>query len=638
MGPASNARPMTRATTALAGVFSPAGTPPVLPIVSMPVNHSPFTPISTFDHFKLKSAFKTKTVKPLAESTSANVSIIADHLRLIETQIHATARDVANLTSEVRLCQPVHPESSRPLLGKISMSRSDPAPRNGRRPETMIRSEDAWRTLNSRLKQGHCRSRCSSRGSLSGGTAAITVTELHKGVVENIKAIKGDLEVLNEEIYVRAEEQTKAVAALSVKSKAAIARLELAPPPPLLLRSQRDSESHARHPARHSVSPPPHHSQSRVVSRESVSHAHSQSPHREQPAKRQRRDEDNGYISLGPVGESAETPTRLFELHLRTTTPNFHLEVPYAMELDPTYRDHLRVTVKSEAVARSLTDAWVRNTVAGYAKIKMVRMRSAGGNQSAEINSYPNTWPIQTVPAAIKAMPRRHPATLHVIRNQAVVNSIFVTTSTTFSNMNFGTCFGERVHLEEFNAIVRESLELSTFKCDVEKISRCSRTRAMALFKSLGLNLILNDQSNHGPRIQKENDRRLPANLGRLPDRQGALYKATMESQDPSRSLREQVDGLKSNFQPVLRKRKTRVPVPGISTFSATEVPLPSHLNLQTQQTSSPTPSYASGVQFRAPLTPQSIPRSIPHHSAPNIFPAPSPLGLSSAAENDDPF
>ncbi|KAJ7930187.1 hypothetical protein B0H13DRAFT_1859020 [Mycena leptocephala] len=104
-----------------------------------------------------------------------------------------------------------------------------------------------------------CIAALEEQGSLSGGTAAITVTELHKGVVENIKTIKGDLEVLNKEIYMHAGEQTKAVAALSVKAKAleevnktlsaenrqlrsdlkavqaAIARLELAPPPSLLL-------------------------------------------------------------------------------------------------------------------------------------------------------------------------------------------------------------------------------------------------------------------------------------------------------------------------------------------------------------------------------------------------------------------
>ncbi|KAJ7923977.1 hypothetical protein B0H13DRAFT_2315986 [Mycena leptocephala] len=385
IGRASNARPMTRATTAPAGVFSPAGTPPVLPIVSTPVNPSPSTPISTFDHFKLKSAFKTET-------------------------IHATARDVANLMSEVRLRQPVHPESSPPLTWEnlygvdasrsrsTSQSRSEPGSverlPSGDDDSVRGRLEDLEFEADTAIKDIVARvSALKEQGSLSSGTAAITVTELHKGVVENIQAIMGDLEVLNEEIYVRAEEQTKAVAALSVKSKAledanktlsaensqlrsdlkavqaAIACLELAPPPPLLLRSQRDPESHAQHPAHHSISPPPHHSQSRW-----------------------NRDEDNGYISLGPVGESAETPTRLFELHLRTAIPNFHLEVPYAVELDPTYRDHLRVTVKSEAVARSLTDAWVRNTMAGYAKIKMVQMRSAGGNQSAEINSYPNTW------------------------------------------------------------------------------------------------------------------------------------------------------------------------------------------------------------------------------------------------------
>ncbi|KAJ7906718.1 hypothetical protein B0H13DRAFT_1880312 [Mycena leptocephala] len=81
--------------------------------------------------------------------------------------------------------------------------------------------------------------------------------------------------------------------------------------------------------------------------------------------------------------ENSKHQSDLAALHLRTAIPQFRLEAPYEVELDPGFTAHVRVTVKSVPVARALMDAWANQKVAGYAKIKMVAMASASGQELA---------------------------------------------------------------------------------------------------------------------------------------------------------------------------------------------------------------------------------------------------------------
>ncbi|KAJ7937559.1 hypothetical protein B0H13DRAFT_1852529 [Mycena leptocephala] len=97
--------------------------------------------------------------------------------------------------------------------------------------------------------------------------------------------------------------------------------------------------------------------------------------------KRPRLDDPNGFIAFGPLNESAETPQKQFELHLRTAIPHFRLEAPYTVRPGSDYEDHLRVTVKSTSVARALIDAWANQTVAGYTKVRMVEMTAGCGKE-----------------------------------------------------------------------------------------------------------------------------------------------------------------------------------------------------------------------------------------------------------------
>ncbi|KAJ7907887.1 hypothetical protein B0H13DRAFT_1879224 [Mycena leptocephala] len=96
-----------------------------------------------------------------------------------------------------------------------------------------------------------------------------------------------------------------------------------------------------------------------------------------------------GFITFGPIAESAETNLRLFELHLRTAIPRFTLQGPYDVRRDPIYSWHSlrRVTVTDESAARALVEAWMQHSVEGYANIKMVQMADATGNTSVNLHS-----------------------------------------------------------------------------------------------------------------------------------------------------------------------------------------------------------------------------------------------------------
>ncbi|KAJ7176286.1 hypothetical protein C8R43DRAFT_943075 [Mycena crocata] len=97
--------------------------------------------------------------------------------------------------------------------------------------------------------------------------------------------------------------------------------------------------------------------------------------------KRPRTEPAPVFISFGPVIESTEPPVKYFELHVQTAIPSFVLAAPYQVQRDPVYPGHLRVKLASESVAKSFIDAWGRQTVVGYSKIKIYKMGSVSGNE-----------------------------------------------------------------------------------------------------------------------------------------------------------------------------------------------------------------------------------------------------------------
>jgi hypothetical protein len=95
-------------------------------------------PITSFDHFQLHPPSKKDTTKVAAEKTEKNIAIIADVIRGIETCVDGATRDIANLTSEVRL-RPHQAEYDAPrttwnsLYGINPLSQSQsPSPTHGR--------------------------------------------------------------------------------------------------------------------------------------------------------------------------------------------------------------------------------------------------------------------------------------------------------------------------------------------------------------------------------------------------------------------------------------------------------------------------------------------------------------------------
>ncbi|KAJ7883336.1 hypothetical protein B0H13DRAFT_1890420 [Mycena leptocephala] len=109
-----------------------------------------------------------------------------------------------------------------------------------------------------------------------------------------------------------------------------------------------------------------------------------------------------------------------------------------------------------------------------------------------------------------------------------------------------------------------------------------------------------------------------------------------MDTELPSRSLFEQAESLKSMFQPTLHQRKPRVVVPGVSTLPATQQAVTSPESPQFPYSDTPTPSYASGVQFRSVLTPKSLLHPVSQPLLPpNVIPALLPPGPLSIASGD---
>ncbi|KAJ7674364.1 hypothetical protein B0H17DRAFT_1241403 [Mycena rosella] len=232
----------------------------------------------------------------------------------------------------------------------------------------------------------------------------ITTTELQQATVQRFTSISTDLRNLVDHGYDIGKDHAEAMTTLksgiagleaSIKTlradnagqrkdlsalQAVVARLEIVSAPPLILRGrspQPPADSCGTVPA-HRPLHTAHHPKARAIIR-----PRSHSPRAEPAAKRARPTElERGFVSFGPLADSSETTVK-HELHLRTAIPNFRLEAPYEVKSDPNFQYHLRVAVTSAAAARALVQAWSKNTVAGYANIKMTEMLAAFGTERA---------------------------------------------------------------------------------------------------------------------------------------------------------------------------------------------------------------------------------------------------------------
>ncbi|KAJ7933703.1 hypothetical protein B0H13DRAFT_1855947 [Mycena leptocephala] len=349
-------------------------------------------------------------------------------IRGIETCVDGATRDIANLTSEVRLrpqqaeydaprttwnslygINPLFQSQSPSPTHDRSRSQSIPSP-TGSQARDQTPSAKADSELMSRLdeledKQDADCNTLDARiaileGHHSSANDGLTVSDLQESAVQRFDAISRDLQFLDDE---RAA-HVKGLAAISQRADALenvnmklqkengtlrddlkallvrIARLELAPPRAL---GQIPVASSVVQPPKRRQSPPAH-----TTQRRTQSHGRSLSP---PPDSKRARTAitplPKGFITFGPVAESAETNLRLFELHLRTAIPRFTLQGPYDVRRDPIYSHSLRVTVTDEPAARALVEAWTQHSVEGYANIKMVQMADATGNTSVDLHS-----------------------------------------------------------------------------------------------------------------------------------------------------------------------------------------------------------------------------------------------------------
>ncbi|KAF8181001.1 hypothetical protein K438DRAFT_1768177 [Mycena galopus ATCC 62051] len=257
IGPPSNLRPITRSHTAPAIVPSVAvgdnvGAEPVDPPPAPTESDvNPGTKTSASEHFKLRPVPNTSANgKTIAQIAVADVAILADAVRMIETRVDGTALDVANLKTEIRL----RPRSSPPvspgadvtwtsLYGvQLSASRSVP-PRDRSRSRERSRersrsnsSEGSDSELVGRVEEIEYQAEMSredfnlrllaldQRGSTPLPIAGLTASDVQKATVQRFAAVVTDLNVLNDGLY----EQGKNYDAANAELRGRVAVLETA--------------------------------------------------------------------------------------------------------------------------------------------------------------------------------------------------------------------------------------------------------------------------------------------------------------------------------------------------------------------------------------------------------------------------
>ncbi|KAJ7738955.1 hypothetical protein B0H16DRAFT_1759318 [Mycena metata] len=357
---------------------------------------------------------KVTTAKPLAERAVFNSAILADAVRVIETQVAKNTGDVANLTTEVRLrpgnlygvqltgSRSLSPEEQKRGNPDAQEPRS-PAASDGANSEVMGRIEEIEFQAETTRNDLNARILALKRTSTS-LPPGITAAELQQATVQRFTAITKDLHLLNEELYTQGTKAAKVGAALAKRLDAleeanallhvrngaqrqtldalhaTIARLEVAVAPPLMLRPRSPKGVPF---TRRSNSPATTYPLSYPST--TMLRGRAPSPQEEHRAKRARTTEEKAFISFGPLPESAETDIKHFELHLRTAIPRFILQALYEVHRDPAYTAHLPITVVSREVAQDLINQWGRHSVRGYETIKMTEMLADKGGQLAQV-------------------------------------------------------------------------------------------------------------------------------------------------------------------------------------------------------------------------------------------------------------
>ncbi|KAJ7510784.1 hypothetical protein B0H11DRAFT_2269324 [Mycena galericulata] len=403
LGPPSSKRSVTRSVTLPNVSISEFPVPVPAP------DSTAFEPpkISPSDHFAMKVVSKLEsTLKAFGTRTDTNVDILAGALFVLEKRVDSTVLDVGNLTAEVRLRPRQRSESPGPT-SRLTWAAYGGVQADGPRSHSSSRSSSSESSDRSQA-HGYLEELENRAETITNELdARIAVLErrepsplgMSAETIERFGAISGDLVMLNDALFSEQQERDKAYAALLKKTEDVLTangrlrhdnrllraeidtiKSDVASSLPISLHGRDHVGLHqSQSPAAYSVSHPPR-APSPAHYSQPPSRPRSRSPVQLQSVKRPRTDFINGFISFGPLGRSAETPVKLFELHLRTAIPQFRLE-KYTVEVDRAYTDHLRVTLPSTDVARALMTAWARNNVAGYSKIKMFEMVSISGRQ-----------------------------------------------------------------------------------------------------------------------------------------------------------------------------------------------------------------------------------------------------------------
>ncbi|KAF8178360.1 hypothetical protein K438DRAFT_1977987 [Mycena galopus ATCC 62051] len=163
------------------------------------------------------------TGKAVAENAVANVSILADALRVIENQVEGVVLEVANLTTEVRLHPDTQSRTSPGVTASVrglSRSRSRSQSKSSKQADSELlgRVEEiefqAEQSRNARLLvlERHV----PTLSPITGTTAA----DVQKATVQRFEGVVTDLNVLNDGLYDQSRKQSDINATLCTKMAA----------------------------------------------------------------------------------------------------------------------------------------------------------------------------------------------------------------------------------------------------------------------------------------------------------------------------------------------------------------------------------------------------------------------------------
>ncbi|KAJ7696993.1 hypothetical protein B0H17DRAFT_1197727 [Mycena rosella] len=358
LGPSSATRPMTRmrSTQSVAAVDTAATIDGTAPAAQRASERG--VEVSTFEHFGLAGPPTGKENSgPMIVRATRNLAKLADIVGTLDARFGQLETAVENIETELTIGATTRHrgETNDAAGGAPPAPNSSAGSNNGSVAtvdDTEVLSErvdllDKHVTDTSEHIQGIQNRVDDLEGRINQAAPPFSLIRMSNAMAAQFKTITSDRDTLKAEIEFQADAQlkiNKKNAQLIAQLQATInvlettvARLELAPTPPLL------PSSHSRSAATGRVR-----SRSRSLD-DSIS------------SKRARSAavDDMPFVIMGPVKMYAQlTPLQILQLHMDDALPKYILPAHFDVTLDPVQINHLRIRMDVQAETRALASAW----------------------------------------------------------------------------------------------------------------------------------------------------------------------------------------------------------------------------------------------------------------------------------------